>query len=171
MKNQTRISATVASLWLLLAAILPTTSHHPPPATPGAANAAAAAAPAPATRWIVQGESAAHAAARVEAAGGRLTHELGVIRAVGAELDAAAADALRAASGLKLYAEIPPGETYEPNTYSRSNWVITDADDKPLGYFRVETSDPGHAVIPKTATVIPKTETGKTTTGKTDPKK
>ena len=48
---------------------------------------------------------------------------------------------------LKLYAELAPGAKRLQNSYSRNTWLITDASDKPLGYFFVE-EDFARAVIP-----------------------
>ncbi|MCH8922807.1 MAG: hypothetical protein IIA67_06625 [Planctomycetes bacterium] len=48
---------------------------------------------------------------------------------------------------LKLYGTISPGATRRQNSYSRNAWLITDEDDKPLGYFAVEEDD-SVAVIP-----------------------
>ena len=50
--------------------------------------------------------------------------------------------------GLKLYGELEPGGKREQNTFSEANWLITDKNDKPLGYFRT-TQKVGKAVIPK----------------------
>ena len=36
---------------------------------------------------------------------------------------------------LKLYGELEPGKTHDQNTYANNTWLITDTDDKPLGYF------------------------------------
>lgn len=53
---------------------------------------------------IVQAGDAASAARRVEAVGGTVTHELGIIRAVGARLTAAQRDRLAGLRGvLQLY--------------------------------------------------------------------
>lgn len=49
---------------------------------------------------------------------------------------------------LKLYAELAPGATRQQNTYSRNTWLITDENDKSLGYFLV-TSEEALAVIPR----------------------
>ena len=49
---------------------------------------------------------------------------------------------------LQLYAELDPGEERQQNSYSKNTWVITDANDKPLGYFLV-TEAVSRAVIPK----------------------
>jgi fermentation-respiration switch protein FrsA (DUF1100 family) len=49
--------------------------------------------------------------------------------------------------GLKLYGKLAPGETHNQNTYSDAIWIITDEEEKPLGYFRA-TRKVGKAVIP-----------------------
>lgn len=49
---------------------------------------------------------------------------------------------------LQLYAELAPGAKKQQNTYSRNTWLITDANDKPMGYFIVG-EDLARAVIPK----------------------
>ena len=49
---------------------------------------------------------------------------------------------------LKLYAELAPGATRQQNTYSRNTWLITDENDKSLGYF-LATSEEALAVIPR----------------------
>jgi hypothetical protein len=49
--------------------------------------------------------------------------------------------------GLKLYGELAPGETRNQNTYSDAIWLITDEEEKSLGYFRA-TRKVGKAVIP-----------------------
>jgi hypothetical protein len=49
--------------------------------------------------------------------------------------------------GLKLYGKLAPGETHNQNTYSNAIWLITDEEEKPLGYFRA-TRKVGKAVIP-----------------------
>ena len=51
--------------------------------------------------------------------------------------------------GLRLYGEIAPGGSREQNTYTNAFWVVTDADDKRLGYFHVKVLKPSVAVIPK----------------------
>lgn len=48
---------------------------------------------------------------------------------------------------LKLYAELALGGTRWQNTYSNNAWLITNANDKPLGYFLVK-ADESLAVIP-----------------------
>lgn len=48
---------------------------------------------------------------------------------------------------LKLYATLAPGATREQNSYARNVWLITDENDRPLGYFVVQQDD-SHAVIP-----------------------
>jgi dipeptidyl aminopeptidase/acylaminoacyl peptidase len=49
--------------------------------------------------------------------------------------------------GLKLYGKLAPGETRNQNTYSDAVWLVTDEEEKPLGYFRA-TRKVGKAVIP-----------------------
>ncbi len=49
---------------------------------------------------------------------------------------------------LQLYAELKPGAKREQNTYARNTWLITDANDKPLGYF-IAVEEVARAVIPK----------------------
>jgi hypothetical protein len=51
--------------------------------------------------YIVQGESAQSVAALVQSAGGEVTHELGIIRSVGATLTAAEAASLRIHAGVR----------------------------------------------------------------------
>lgn len=36
---------------------------------------------------------------------------------------------------LKIYGELDPGKTRNQNTYANNTWLITDVEDKPLGYF------------------------------------
>jgi len=50
--------------------------------------------------------------------------------------------------GLKLYGELEPGGKRIQNTFSQASWLITDGNEKPLGYFRT-TQKVGKAVIPK----------------------
>ena len=50
--------------------------------------------------------------------------------------------------GLRLYGEIDPGGTRKQSTYSNASWLITDQDEKPLGYFRT-SQKVGNASIPK----------------------
>ena len=49
--------------------------------------------------------------------------------------------------GLKQYADLAPGATRQQNTYSRNAWMITDQNDKPLGYFLIK-EDEALAIIP-----------------------
>ncbi len=49
---------------------------------------------------------------------------------------------------LKLYGELEPGKTHRQNTFANNSWLITDKDDKPLGYFIVGP-EKALAVIPK----------------------
>ena len=49
--------------------------------------------------------------------------------------------------GLKLYGKLAPGETRNQNTYSDAIWLVTDEEEKSLGYFRA-TRKVGKAVIP-----------------------
>ena len=49
---------------------------------------------------------------------------------------------------LKLYAELAAGATRQQNSYSKNTWLITDGNDKPLGFFVVGT-EVSRAVIPK----------------------
>jgi hypothetical protein len=48
---------------------------------------------------------------------------------------------------LKFYATLKPGASREQNTYSEAVWLITDANDDPLGYFEIG-SERALAVIP-----------------------
>jgi len=50
--------------------------------------------------------------------------------------------------GARLYGELEPGATRKQSTYSNSSWLITNMEEKPLGYFRT-TGKIGHATIPK----------------------
>ena len=47
-----------------------------------------------------------------------------------------------------LYHTLKPGEKRRQNSYSRNNWMITDINDKPLGYFRIG-EEIALAVIPE----------------------
>ena len=49
---------------------------------------------------------------------------------------------------LKLYGELEPGKTRLQNTYANNTWLISDENDKPLGYFIVGPKK-SLAVIPK----------------------
>ncbi len=49
---------------------------------------------------------------------------------------------------LKFYRELKPGESHQQNTFSKAYWLITDQNEKPLGYFKT-TNKIGIAVIPK----------------------
>ncbi|MDP7206858.1 MAG: hypothetical protein QGH11_14880, partial [Pirellulaceae bacterium] len=49
---------------------------------------------------------------------------------------------------LKLYGELEPGKTRRQNTFANNSWLITDKDDKPLGYFIVGP-EKALAVIPE----------------------
>ncbi len=49
---------------------------------------------------------------------------------------------------LKQYGTLEPGATRRQNSYSRHTWLITDEDDRPLGYFVVD-AEVSRAVIPK----------------------
>ena len=60
-------------------------------------------APEPVESVIVQGPDLAASRAAVLAAGGEITHELGVIRAVGAELSASELKSLRTAVAVRIY--------------------------------------------------------------------
>ena len=48
---------------------------------------------------------------------------------------------------LKFYAELSPGKLRQQNTYARNAWLITSADEQPLGYF-IADEDHALAVIP-----------------------
>jgi len=48
---------------------------------------------------------------------------------------------------LRFYADIAAGESREQTTYSNASWLITDADDHRIGYFRTSLK-PAIAVIP-----------------------
>lgn len=48
----------------------------------------------------------------------------------------------------KFYGELKPGGVRQQNTFANSSWLITDADEEPLGYFRT-THRAGIAIIPK----------------------
>jgi hypothetical protein len=50
--------------------------------------------------------------------------------------------------GLKYYADIAAGDSREQTTYTGATWLIADADDNPLGYFRTKQKN-AKAVIPK----------------------
>ena len=50
--------------------------------------------------------------------------------------------------GLRLYGEIDPNGTRNQNTFSQASWLVTDINDKPLGYFRT-SQKVGKATIPK----------------------
>ena len=50
--------------------------------------------------------------------------------------------------GLRLYGELDPNGTRNQNTFSQASWLVTDVNDKPLGYFRT-TQKVGKATIPK----------------------
>ncbi len=64
----------------------------------------AAARPEPATEtFIVQASSAAVARTAVEKVGGRVTHELGIINAVGAELTAEQREVLEETAGIRIH--------------------------------------------------------------------
>lgn len=49
---------------------------------------------------------------------------------------------------LQLYATIKVDEVHRQNTYARNSWLISDTDDKPLGYFIV-AEELARATIPK----------------------
>ena len=49
---------------------------------------------------------------------------------------------------LELYAQLAPGAIRQQNSYSKNTWLITDDNDKPLGYFIVGI-EVSRAVIPK----------------------
>ena len=49
---------------------------------------------------------------------------------------------------LKLYGELEPGKTHRQNTYANNTWLISDENDKPLGYFIVGP-EKSLAVIPQ----------------------
>ena len=49
---------------------------------------------------------------------------------------------------LKFYGTIEPGKERRQNTFAKAHWLITDENDKPLGYFRT-TPKVGRAEIPK----------------------
>ena len=50
--------------------------------------------------------------------------------------------------GLQYYADIAAGDTREQTTYTGATWLIADADDNHLGYFRTKQKN-AKAVIPK----------------------
>ena len=50
--------------------------------------------------------------------------------------------------GLKFYADIAAGATLERNTFSDATWVITDAEERQLGYF-ISILKPSRIAIPK----------------------
>ena len=72
-------------------------STSPPAADPEAAESVRA---APTTAWIVQGTDLASVKRAVLEVGGRITHELAIIRAVGAELTATQLAALEKHAGV-----------------------------------------------------------------------
>ncbi len=49
---------------------------------------------------------------------------------------------------LKFYGELEAGATRKQSTYSNASWLITNMEEKPLGYFRT-TGKTGNAIIPK----------------------
>ena len=53
------------------------------------------------------------------------------------------------AGDLKLYGTIKSGGFRKQNSYARNAWLITDPDDRPLGYF-IAKDDDARAVIPAT---------------------
>ncbi|MCP4902143.1 MAG: hypothetical protein GY906_34685, partial [bacterium] len=55
------------------------------------------------TSYIIQGTNLAQVRAVVEAAGGEITHELGVIHAVGAKLTPTQQEALQSSTAVRLY--------------------------------------------------------------------
>jgi hypothetical protein len=50
---------------------------------------------------------------------------------------------------LRLYGELRANETRQQNSYSQNTWLITDANDQPLGYFISDAQIMSWAVIPK----------------------
>ena len=50
--------------------------------------------------------------------------------------------------GLKFYADIAAGAKLERNTFSDATWVITDAEERTLGYF-ISTLKPSRVAVPK----------------------
>jgi sialate O-acetylesterase len=47
----------------------------------------------------------------------------------------------------RLYGDLEPGATRKQSTYSNASWLITNMEEKPLGYFRT-TGKIGNAIIP-----------------------
>ena len=94
--------AAVTSLALTL------TMSHAADASPRGASQAHRSAPSrvQTASYIVQAQSLAAARTSVQKVGGTITHELGIIHAVAAQLTVAQADALRANSALTLSADV-----------------------------------------------------------------
>ena len=82
--NIRSIAGLALGVGLLSAVVLPRLSGEPPTAS-----------------YIVQGASLAEVRSAVEALGGEITHELGVIRAVGARLTPAQHQALRRSEAVR----------------------------------------------------------------------
>ena len=51
------------------------------------------------------------------------------------------------AGELKFYATLKPKEARKQNSYSRNAWLITDLQEKPLGYFIIKDDD-ARAIVP-----------------------
>ena len=101
--------------------------------------------------YIVQAGDMAAAKAQVERAGGKVTHELGIINAVGAELSKSQLSALRAAGGTRVYenhaikiaqsGSQTVRDEFEVRSYANNNgtqpwsgnWIETGDDNKPDG--------------------------------------
>ncbi|MGB5622163.1 MAG: hypothetical protein WBN65_06700, partial [Gammaproteobacteria bacterium] len=97
-----------AGIWLTLLAslVLPGCATTDRATTPAAPTQEAVIHTAPKAAYIVQYRSAAEAAEVVRDAGGEITHELTVIRAVGAELDETQVAQLRESHhGLRVFAD------------------------------------------------------------------
>ncbi len=77
---------------------------------------------APSSSYIVQGTDLASTAAAVRRAGGRITHELGIINAVGAEMTAEAVERLRARPGLHVYGD----RALRTSSVSPGSWTVRD---------------------------------------------
>ena len=97
-----------AGIWLtlLMPLVLPGCATTGLSTAPVAPTQEAATRTAPKAAYIIQYRSAAEAAEVVRDAGGEITHELTVIRAVGAELDEAQVAQLREThNGLRVFAD------------------------------------------------------------------
>lgn len=97
-------------IWLALLAplVLPGCSFYPTQPEPEAVSERVDDAGSEVAAYIVQSVSTEEAAQAVREAGGQVTHELSVIRAVGAELDNVQLAQLREDhAGLRIYADRP----------------------------------------------------------------